>query len=88
VKWEARGRIVQEYKEPSDDKLTLGPLAIVTLEVAFFNAYAQSPTLLPFLKCILEVVFCDGVQHHLQFCLGCVMSKWLHFRLVFNWGNQ
>jgi hypothetical protein len=22
-----------------------------------------------FLKCILEVVFCEGVQHRLQFCL-------------------
>jgi hypothetical protein len=28
------------------------------------------PAPLPFFKCILEVVFCEGVQHRLRFCLN------------------
>jgi hypothetical protein len=27
------------------------------------------PAILPFLKRILEVVFCESVQHHMRFCL-------------------
>jgi hypothetical protein len=48
--------------------VTLGRLATVTLEVVPFCPYAPFPTLLPFFKCILEAVFCEGVQHRLRFC--------------------
>jgi hypothetical protein len=44
---------------PSGQKLTLGLLATITLEVDPFLVYAQFPALLPFLKCILEVMFCE-----------------------------
>jgi hypothetical protein len=46
----------------------LGPLATITLKVVPFRMYAPFPALLPFFKCILEIVFCEGVQHCLQFC--------------------
>jgi hypothetical protein len=53
----------------SGQKVTLGILATSTLEAVPFRAYAPFPALLPFLKCILEVVFCEGVQHSMRFCL-------------------
>jgi hypothetical protein len=40
--------------------------------------------LLPFCKCILEVVFCEGVQHHLWSCLdhrNCVKRAVFQFDL-------
>jgi hypothetical protein len=49
---------------PSGQKLTLVLLATITLEVTPFLE------ILPFFKCILEVVFCKDVQHHLRFCLN------------------
>jgi hypothetical protein len=64
---------IHSYKEPSISswigaaicqKLTLGLLAAaatITLEVVSFRAYSPFPALLPFFKCILEVVFCEGV---------------------------
>jgi hypothetical protein len=60
------------YKEPSIisktdaviwSKTNFGTLATITLEEVFFHAYALFPALLPLFKCILEAVFCDGVQH-------------------------
>jgi hypothetical protein len=51
----------------SAQKLTL---VTITLEIVPFCTYAPFPVLLPFFKCILEVVFCEGVQHHLWFCLN------------------
>jgi hypothetical protein len=36
--------------------LTLVLLAIITLGVVPFRAYAPFPTLLPFFKCVLEVI--------------------------------
>jgi hypothetical protein len=48
----------------------LGLLACITIEVVRFCAYAPFPALLPFLKFILEVVLCEGVQHCLRFCLS------------------
>jgi hypothetical protein len=54
---------------PSGHKLTLCLLATITLEVVPFRAYAQFPAFLPFFKCILEVVFCEGVLRRLRFCL-------------------
>jgi hypothetical protein len=39
-----------------------------------------------FFKCILEVVFCESVQHRLRFCLDCsVVSKWRPFSSIFSW---
>jgi hypothetical protein len=64
--------------------LTLGLLTTITLEVITVHMYASFPVLLPFLKCILEVVFCEGVQHHLQFYrnhLDCVKMAALQFQL-------
>jgi hypothetical protein len=40
-------------------KQTLGLLAIIIL----------IPTLVQFFKCTLEVMFCEGVQHHLRSAL-------------------
>jgi hypothetical protein len=42
---------------PSGQKLILGLLATITLEVVPFRVYAPLAALLSFLKCILEVVF-------------------------------
>jgi hypothetical protein len=44
-----------------DKKLTLGLLAIITLEAVPFSAYAPLPALLLFFKCIMEVVFFEDV---------------------------
>jgi hypothetical protein len=55
------------YKEPSIitgtdaaiwPELTLSLLATIALEVVPFRTYALFPVLLPYIKCILEVVFC------------------------------
>jgi hypothetical protein len=54
---------------PSGQKLILGLLATITLEVVPFRTYTPFPALLPLSKCILEVVFCEGIQHCLRFCL-------------------
>jgi hypothetical protein len=43
----------------------MGLLATITLKVVSFCAYASFPAFLPFFKCTLELVFCDGVQHQL-----------------------
>jgi hypothetical protein len=53
----------------SGQKLTLVLLATITLEVVPFRACAPFPAPLPFFKCILEVVICEGVQHLLRFRL-------------------
>jgi hypothetical protein len=51
------------------EKLTLRLLATITPEVVHFHTYALFPTFLPFFKLILEAVLCEGVQHHVRFCL-------------------
>jgi hypothetical protein len=69
---------------PSGQKLTLSLLAIIALEVVPFRAYAPFPARLPFLNASLEVVFCEGVQHRLQFCLDhliYIKMAALHFHL-------
>jgi hypothetical protein len=43
---------------PSGQKLTLGLLVTITLKAAPFHKYVPFSALLPFFKCILEVVFC------------------------------
>jgi hypothetical protein len=50
-------------------ELTFWLLATITLKVVPFYVYAPFPALLPFLKSILYVVFCEGVQHCMKFCL-------------------
>ncbi len=54
---------------PSGQKLILRLLATITLKVVAFHTYTSVPAILPFLKCILEAMFCEGVQHCLHFCL-------------------
>jgi hypothetical protein len=53
----------------SGQKLTLGLLTTITLEVVPFHVYAPFLALLPFFKCMAEVVFCESIQHCLRFCL-------------------
>jgi hypothetical protein len=48
----------------------LGLLVNITLKVVPFHAYAPLSALLQFFKCILEIVFCESVQHHLRLCLN------------------
>jgi hypothetical protein len=74
---------------PCGQTLTLGILATFTLEVVLFRSYAQLPVLLPFCKCILEVIFCEGVQYRLQFYiddLNCV--KMAEFQIYLQSGKQ
>jgi hypothetical protein len=69
---------------PSRKKRTLGLLATITLEKDPLCAYAPFSELLPFFELILEVVFCEGVQHHLWFCLDhliCVKMAAFQFHL-------
>jgi uncharacterized Fe-S radical SAM superfamily protein PflX len=47
----------------------VGLLAIINLELVPSQAYAAFPAFLPFLKCTLEVVFCESIQHRLRFSL-------------------
>jgi hypothetical protein len=59
-------------------------MATIALEVVPFHAYAPFPALLPFFKCILEVVCCGAVQHRLRFCLdrlNCVKMTAFQFYL-------
>jgi hypothetical protein len=91
-------REVQAYKELSIIsgtgaaiwlKLTLDLLATITLEVALFCAYAPFPALLPSFKCILEVTFCEVVQHRLQVCLDHLnYAKIATFQFYFQSGKQ
>jgi hypothetical protein len=74
---------------PFGQKLTLGLLATITLEVVLIRAYAPFPALLSFFKCILEVVFCGSIQRRLRFCfdqLSCV--KMAAFQLYLQSGKQ
>jgi hypothetical protein len=60
---------------PSSQKLTLGLQVTITLKVVPCRAYAPFPVLLAFSKCILELIFCEGVQNRLRLGLdhlGCV----------------
>jgi hypothetical protein len=46
---------------PSGQKLTLDLLDTVALEVVPFRASAPFPAVLPFFKCNLKVMICEGV---------------------------
>jgi hypothetical protein len=54
---------------PSCQKLSLGLLATIALEVVPFCPYAPFSSASGIFKSILEVEFCEGVQHHLRLCL-------------------
>jgi hypothetical protein len=57
-------------------------MATITLDVVPFHAYA-------IFICILEVVFCEGVQHCLQLFLDHLnCKKWRPFSFIFNRGNR
>jgi hypothetical protein len=74
---------------PSGQKLTLGLLAAITVKVVPFCAYARFPEFLPFFKCVLEVVFCEGVQHCLQFYLNhFICVKMVAFQFYLQLGKQ
>jgi hypothetical protein len=74
---------------PSGQKLTLSLLATIAFEVVPYRVYAPFPALLPLLKCILEVVFCDGVQDRLRFCLDNIICvKMAAFQFYFQSEKQ
>jgi hypothetical protein len=51
-------------------KLSLGLLATISFEAVPIRAYVTFPNSFTILKCTLEVVFCESVQHSLRFCLN------------------
>jgi hypothetical protein len=55
---------------PSGQKLTSGLLTTIAIEVVPFRAYAPFPKLLPFFKCILEIMFWDSAL------VTSIVSKW------------
>jgi hypothetical protein len=76
-----------KFKEPSIisgtgaatwSKTNFGPTGHA-LKVVPFCAYALFPAILPFIKCIMEVMFCEGVHHHLH--LNCVKMAAFEFHL-------
>jgi hypothetical protein len=74
---------------PTGQKPTLGLLAPIIIEVLTFHAYAPFLELLPFLKCILEVVFCEGLQHFPRFCLHHLnCAKMAVVQFIFIRGNK
>jgi hypothetical protein len=50
-------------------------MVTIALEADPFRAYAPFSALLPLFKYVLEIVFCEAVQHRLRFCLD-------HFKCV------
>jgi hypothetical protein len=65
-------------------KLTLDLLDTIILKAVPFRASAKFLALLACFKCILKVVFCEGVQHRLRFCLdylNCVKMAAFQFYL-------
>jgi hypothetical protein len=74
---------------PSGQKQTLGLLTTITLEVVPFHVYAWFPALLNFLKCVLEVVFREGVQHCCNSAsVTSTVSQWWPFGFILNRGNR
>jgi hypothetical protein len=64
-------------------------MATITLEVVHFRAHLPFPALLPFLKCILEVVFCFMLSTVCDSAsITSVVSKWRPFSFIFNWGKS
>jgi hypothetical protein len=74
---------------PTGQKLTLGLLVTIILKAVPFLTYAPFPALLPFFKCILELVFCKGVKHRLRFCLNhLICVKMVVFQFCFQSGKH
>jgi hypothetical protein len=74
---------------PTGQKLTLGLLATIALEVVTFRAYVPYLELLQFFKCILEAVFCEEVQHRPLFCLHHLnCAKMAPLQFYFQSGKQ
>jgi hypothetical protein len=74
---------------PSGQKLTLGLLDTIILEVVAFHAYATFPVLLSFLNaswksCPVKVfsTACDSAS------ITSIVLKWRHFSFIFNRGNR
>jgi hypothetical protein len=63
-------------------------LATITFEVVTFRAYAPFPALLQFVNLILEVMFCEGLQHRLRFRLDHLSGVKMAFQLNFQPGKQ
>jgi hypothetical protein len=73
---------------PSGQKLTLGLLATFTLKVVPYCTYAPFPALLPFFKCILQVVFCESVQHGHSASITSIVSKQQPYTVIFYRRNR
>jgi hypothetical protein len=70
---------------PSGQKLALGLLATITLEVVPFHEYAQFPVLLLFFNCITEVVICAGRQ---QASDSALITSIFKKRFILHQGNR
>jgi hypothetical protein len=83
---------VRSYKGlvlPSGQKLTLGLLATITLEVTHLLRVCTVPSASAIYKCILEVVFCKSDQHRLRVAsITSVVSKWRPFSFIFSQANR
>jgi hypothetical protein len=67
----------------------VGLLTTITLEVVPFHAIAPFSAILALFKCILGVLFCEGVQHRLRFySITSPLPKWRPFSSIFNRGNR
>jgi hypothetical protein len=87
VRVECKQRAIHNFRDwycPLVKKLTLAILVTINLKVVPLGTYAPFPALLPLLKCILEVMICEGVQQRLQFCfdhVSCVKRPLFQFYL-------
>jgi hypothetical protein len=89
--------IINTYKEPS---IISGTGAAIWSKPNFGLTGHRHPRSIPLpsvctvpstsaiLKCILEIVFCEDIQHRLRFCLDYIVSKWRPFSFIFNQGNR
>jgi hypothetical protein len=71
---------------PSGQKLTLGLLATIILEVSSLLRVCTFSSASPiFFKCVLEVLCCGDVQHRLRFCIdrpNCVSGGLSHLSSI------
>jgi hypothetical protein len=74
---------------PSGQKITLGILTTITLEVLPTRKYAPFPVLLPLFKCILEVIICVVFSTAWNSAsITSIVSKWRPLSFIFNQGNK
>jgi hypothetical protein len=70
-------------------KTNLGPTSHHHVQIRPLPCLCAVPSASGILKCVVEVVFCEGIQHSLRFCLDhLTVSKWRPFSLIFNQGNR